>query len=520
MKRAASDDAASQSPTLGVDDAVGVGHQQGLASVDGFLTGGGHVLQEHSANSAGLPVAMDPPMELEDAPEPHWSVKKRRRRTRQYAGFPADPPGPPRFPSETTLSESTKVLALDKVTYAAVRDEFRSICEAVGITRKSLAGQEVWDRAKSDLVAAFPVLEEDLWGGNDPVVLDKRKLALDVICTDVTKRMRADAYATATDKILAMTEAKNILELNPTESREVRAAFTNILKREGLASKAALGAERWTALKQKWIDESDHLRKTLTKLGDANNYEMKTRAVEVIATDVMKRLRDENSKKKSDKDKGKPPVAAIDSADFDDGDVGLGDLSQDTSGFAAAMLVPTAQQPHGHGPQRMMSGHIVGAQMDMQLPMDSQLDASLLLDPNGQNAFMNAHSPFIPEPQSMASGPSPFDTPQAQAEAAAYQMSQANNNIVPIYLREVGPDGSLGEIWIACLTSPTPSLAELRHVAAQKMPGSSCVEVTGMVKVPNAMGGSQYFPLQILDDDQLGAHLAQDGPEFHVRLSF
>ncbi|KMU72618.1 hypothetical protein CISG_09808 [Coccidioides immitis RMSCC 3703] len=34
-----------------------------------------------------------------------WATKKRRRRTRGWGGLPADPPGPPRFPSETTLDE-------------------------------------------------------------------------------------------------------------------------------------------------------------------------------------------------------------------------------------------------------------------------------------------------------------------------------------------------------------------------------------------------------------------------------
>lgn len=34
------------------------------------------------------------------------ATNKRRRRTRGYGGLRADPPGPPRFPSETTLDES------------------------------------------------------------------------------------------------------------------------------------------------------------------------------------------------------------------------------------------------------------------------------------------------------------------------------------------------------------------------------------------------------------------------------
>ena len=42
---------------------------------------------------------------LEAESAERWATRKRRRRTRGWAGLPADPPGPPRFPSETTIDE-------------------------------------------------------------------------------------------------------------------------------------------------------------------------------------------------------------------------------------------------------------------------------------------------------------------------------------------------------------------------------------------------------------------------------
>src|SRR5262249_25600052 len=51
--------------------------------------------------------------QLQSESAERWASRKRRRRTRGWAGLPADPPGPPRFPSETTIDESKQYLSLD-----------------------------------------------------------------------------------------------------------------------------------------------------------------------------------------------------------------------------------------------------------------------------------------------------------------------------------------------------------------------------------------------------------------------
>lgn len=477
--------------------------------------------EEEGAGGA-LQAITDRRLKMEAESAERWAAKKRRRRTRQYAGLPADPPGPPRFPSETTLAESQVILGLDKVTYAAVRDRFQEICQSAGITKKTLAGPEAWERAKNTLVQMFPALEEvGPWlDGGDKAALDARRVALDVICCDVTKRMRASAVGV--EKGMPLAEAKNVLGLNPTESQEVRATFYEILKRGKFTSKVALGRDGWKDLKQRWVDESDMLRKVLSRLDDdARSREMKTKAVEAIATDVLKRVRADQNKRKGDKQDGTSAAeaAAMGSAEFDGGHAGMGEIGDDASGFATAMLVPE-QQPHAHNnPPRLMPvpNHLVDPQMSMQMPMDSPMGSSLLLDPNAQSGFMGTHQQFIPTPAPLTAASSPFETTQA----AGYPLSATGTSLIPFYLREIGPGDTLGDVWIAVLTSSTPSLAELRHVAAQKIPGSTCVEVIGMVRMPNGMGGQQMFPLPILNDGQLGAHLAQEGPPmFHVRLSF
>lgn len=452
-------------------------------------------------------------LKLEAESRDRWAKKTRRRRTRQYAGLPADPPGPPRFPSETTVAASVDILGLDKRSYHAVRAKFQYICETMGIKKKTLAGPDAWESAKTELVVAFVHLQTIMW--IDKTNLDRKKLALDVICSDVTKRMREDA----SDRGLTLAEARNILGINPTEAREVKATFYEMLKRDGFTSKLSLGKERWRDLKQQWIDESGLLRRVLSRLDDSTDEQTRARAIETLATDVTKRVRDDQSGRREGRAKGGAAVTSAEDIIFgaDNDNNAMGGDMQDASDFAT-MLVP--DQSHAQ-PSRMLPDHLVNSQMhvDMEMPMDtSQLNTQLLLDPNAQSGFMGSHQQFMPAPQPMPAAASPYDPSQT----TAFQMPTTSPSMIPIYLRQLAHPhmNPVGDTWIAFLTSPAPSLEELRQVAAQKVPGSTCIEVVGLVRLPNDMGGN-FLPLPIHDDAQLGAHLAQDGPPtFHVRLAF
>lgn len=446
-----------------------------------------------------------------------WAAKKRRRRTRQYAGMPADPPGPPRFPSETTLGESQAILGLDKAAYTAVRDKFQSLCESAGIKKKTVAGPEVWESTKQSLIGEFQQLQNALWVSKEN--LDRKKLALDVICSDVTKRMRSGG-----EKEMLLADAKNILGLNPEESRTVRSAFYKILQADGFTSKVAMGPQRWKELKQRWIDESGMLRRILSRLDDAQGHEMKTRAVEALARDVMKRLRDDQSRGKGPKQtRARSSEGPATGEDYQEDATVMDNMAEDVSAFGAQMLVPPSagdsQHGHAHTSRLIPDQHLLGPQMGLQVPMDPHLGPSMLLDPNAQSPFVNPHQQFLAGPSPMEA-PSPFDAPQPAAPPEVFQtVPITNTGPRPVYLQLLSPgniDPNLGPT-IVFLTSQ--SLHELRQIAEQRFPGSTCVRIDGLFKMPGMPG--QYIPVEIDSDGHLGAYLAQvRPPSFNARLEF
>jgi hypothetical protein len=219
-----------------------------------------------------------------------YASKKRRRRTRGFAGLPADPPAPPRFPSETTLDESKAYMHMDNDRYREARDQFQAICEEAGILKKTQAGPERWQAAKNRLIAENPHLDKQFNGAFDGVAKEHKALALDVICTDVTKRMRT------IDKHMTIAEAKNILGINPAQSREVRTQFYNILIDSHFTGKLEAGDEQCKQLQQRWIDGSQVLQESLALDEEDPVYKEKMKAVDILSRDVMKRLRDDQNK--------------------------------------------------------------------------------------------------------------------------------------------------------------------------------------------------------------------------------
>lgn len=218
-----------------------------------------------------------------------YASRKRRRRTRGWAGLPADPPAPPRFPSETTIDESKKYLQLDNTLYRDLRLQFQTICEDAGIKKKTLAGDDQWRQAKDRLIQSNPHLTEVFY--NDKTGQEAKSLALDVICTDVTKRMRT------LERRMTIAEAKNALGINPEQARQIRNAFYNTLKSDHFTSKLEAGEEHWKALKQQWIQRNPILQLILEADQEESERQRKVKAMEVLCRDVMKRLRDDQTKR-------------------------------------------------------------------------------------------------------------------------------------------------------------------------------------------------------------------------------
>ncbi|KAM5466261.1 hypothetical protein MauCBS54593_005996 [Microsporum audouinii] len=230
--------------------------------------------------------------------EERWATKRRRRRTREWAGLPPDPPGPPRFPSETTIDQSKKYLCLDNDSYRELRDSFQRICEEAGFIKKTIAGPEKWQMAKDRLINESTHLQAVFWG--EPVLLDAKALALDVVCTDVTKRMRT------LERRMTIAEAKNALGINPEESRQVRNAFYDTLKASHVTSKLEAGDEQWGELKDRWIRESELLQHILNSPGTDAEHATRLKAIEVLCRDVMKRLRDDQAKRDPSRKRAHP----------------------------------------------------------------------------------------------------------------------------------------------------------------------------------------------------------------------
>ncbi|KAK4462074.1 hypothetical protein QBC42DRAFT_225849 [Cladorrhinum samala] len=213
-----------------------------------------------------------------------WATKKRRRHTKPYGVLPADPPCPPRFPSETTLAEAKEILQLDAPAYATIRDKFMNICNNAGVTKKTLCGPERWEQLKDQLVRESMHLRAAMW---DPDNGEQKKLAIEIIANDVTKRIRT------MNRKMTVVEAKSILGLNPIQGRDIRAEMYNILVEERFTAKLEEGLEKCRELRKRWIARSDILTRIVESEGTDPDWERKMRAINVLARDAERRYQDD-----------------------------------------------------------------------------------------------------------------------------------------------------------------------------------------------------------------------------------
>lgn len=188
------------------------------------------------------------------------------------------------------MDESKAFLHLDNERYREIRDQFQAVCHDAGFFKKTEAGPEHWQAAKDKLISGNEHLKKQFYGPFNGVPLESKSLALDVVCTDVTKRMRT------LDKGMTIGEAKNILQLNPIQSRKVRSEFYEILRNDNFIGKIVAGNEHWDELKQTWIDNSDILRQSLAAGDTDAGREQRLNAIKVLSRDVMKRFRDDQNR--------------------------------------------------------------------------------------------------------------------------------------------------------------------------------------------------------------------------------
>jgi len=384
-----------------------------------------------------------------------WASRKRRRRTRGWAGLPADPPGPPRFPSETTIDESKQFLSLDAELYRQVRDHFQRICEDSGVIKKTIAGPERWQAAKDRLIQESQHLQGVFWGDNTQ--LDAKALALDVVCTDVTKRMRT------LERRMTIAEAKNVLGINPEESRQIRNAFYQTLKSDHFTSKLEAGDEHWKELKEQWIGGSELLQSILAPGETDPQHNTKVKAMEVLCRDVMKRLRDDQTKRDPSRKKSLP-------------------VSNGTSNGISNGISTLASQALASAP---------ATRNDYS---DLQIDPSLLLAAaNDPSLAMGQQQQYQQQPQ--------IPTSTTFASSSTHHGSSMS---IPVYFR-LSPLSQIQhptKLWLGALTSG--SVDELRQLAISKHPDATLLRIEGIVRESN--GNEVSF--EIDEDDELGAYFA------------
>ncbi|EXF84282.1 hypothetical protein CFIO01_12113 [Colletotrichum fioriniae PJ7] len=535
--------------------------------------------------------------------------RRKRRRLRAWeaaSSHDSQHPIAPRFPSETTLDDAKVILGLATDLYRQVRATFARLCEEAGIVKKTVAGPERWEAVKARLVRETPRLRAVMWDDDESGNLndnsnsnsninsnqnhESKKLALDVICTDITKRART------LEKRLTLAEAKNILGVNPEEARDLRAAFERILKREGLGCKSEAGPAQWGKLKAQWEAGSELMRRILAAPGGggeeddhgseagsssvhAHAHADKVRALDVLAKDVMKRLRDDVSRREQLRKRagitGQQAQLHRDDANRqedvtavqvqaqptqpelvdnlgDQDDLGGGqyvDASQVSvppsmglvPGSGASqqpqMLMPTvsmqvqaaaAADPMGHSAARILSSALLG-QADMGLE-SHHIGSSLLLAADAQAAFVDQQyaqqyavaAAAAAQQQQQQQQPVFHAPPSPLPQHQHPQPQPPSTTSIAVYLR-LHPSSTFvatTTIWIATLSSH--SVQELRHAAASKFPGAICLRLEGVLK--DGKGGE--MPLSIEQDGELAAYLAHlrggagglGTPTFNVQL--
>lgn len=435
-----------------------------------------------------------------------WRTRKRRRRTRGWAGLPADTPGePPRFPSETTIDEAKAYLGLDNEMYRAVRESFLEICQHESIVKKTIAGPEKWAQIVQQLIRENAHLstvfqqEPEVLQNNDALFRPKgqRALSLDVICMDVTKRLRT------METRMALPDAKNILSLNPEQTRNVRSAFAAKLIASHFTNKHEVGEQHWAELKQAWVNESEFLVRALA-LGEADpEYARKLRAVEVLARDVMKRHQQEKTAKDPTKKKqihqgpgpgpARPVVARSPS------------ILQNGSRDVLASRDDAPQTGYSVMPA-------ISSASDLQIDPSLLLAASdaAILPVSGHDDDQHYEQrQYEPAPQQHLQRSQ--ENYMTHAQQQYYSAPSVQSMPLPVYFR-LHPHSATPfpskTVWLSILHAP--SIAELRSLAMREHPGTIIHKLEGLITY---RGGQQEreVVVEVGDDEELGAYLG------HVR---
>ncbi|KAL8902439.1 MAG: hypothetical protein Q9207_004713 [Kuettlingeria erythrocarpa] len=435
--------------------------------------------------------------------ESHERLMKRtrRRRTKSYAGLPPDPPAPPRFPSETTLEEAKSILHLDKSMYIQIRAKFEEICVENDVIKKTEAGPDKWQAVKNQLIERFPPVHP-MFLGTDQAQLNYHYLALEMICNDVTKKLR-----TMKSKV-TIADAKNALGLNPEQGRQIKAVFHRILKEDHFTSKIETGPDHWQDLKQKWINELPLLQHILAAGNADPDHGRKLKAMEHLCRDVMKRLRDTQTKEQKRRIEG-------------------GVAEESLSLQAANIAVPAAAADSVPRPVSSGKASPLGRNFSANRPAPRDFDGiSTLASQALASAPLPLSPPSLPNrhqhihPSHNYSGQIDPTLLSAAANFPTFQPQQPSFLPTAVYFR-LAPNSQVKSppnVWVETLSAPNvPALRQLA-VASRPYANLSVGRIEGLIKTENSES-----KLTINDDEELIAymqHLKGDSPTFVVYISY
>ena len=468
-----------------------------------------------------------------------------------------------KFPSEMTIEKANALLSLSVSEYQSIREAFEQICIHEGIVKKTVSGPQTWERAKDQLIEQTPQLQQVLWGSDDDT--EAKKLALDIICAAAAKRIRVASTQ------MTLAEFKNILCLNPEDSRRFTLVFNKmLLDADFIENNTPMASPvEWEILKKRVWEKTSMADKIRASGKDPEAREV-VKAFDKLAQNVRKRLKDDvskkakenasqssrpkqptknTSKKSKQKRKQKQTGQSFSASNTDS-------TPYELPGRASSMLnsndrprTPTpenlatelasegydAMQDVSHTSQMTFpaSGDAMPAQLPLVLQhqspsmpgptsglppphrvLGSSLPAAMQLSSQmGSTMLLEQNSPtaYIEQQYVQAQ----FGV-TASSQPAAFHPVPAVPSTLAMFLR-LHPSSTFVTnmpVWIGTLS--VPSIQELRRAAVEKFPGVICHRVEGIVKHD---GGE--IPLQIQDDQELAAyltHIQPNTPTFAVQL--
>ncbi|KAK3723176.1 hypothetical protein LTR37_001899 [Vermiconidia calcicola] len=409
------------------------------------------------------------------------ATRKRRRRIRGFGHLPPDAPGlEPRYGSETSLDECKAYLHLSNETYVQIRDEYEAICPDMGVDKMSTCVEGQWQASKDRLVRENMHLSSVLHPLQSN--LDRKANALNVICMDVTKRMRMKT------KALTIADANNMLGIDPNTSKEIRRILYDILEADQFTTVLACGKQHVEDLCEQWYAKSDILSRA-----KAERAPQKDRAIFLLSKDARKRYCDDQMRKHPDKrlwqkksyGPGPGPAHVIPS-------VRKGPLATSSE---AQQPNPTTTPNSTRRRQLVPVGPAWDGHEVPEFRPNTIADVghiSFDLDPELAPLPLAQHGPPWP--------------PAAAAPPTIAQSSAA----IPAYFR-LGQDskviGHHPRMWLGKLTGP--NIPALHKAATSKAGAATVAKVQGVVK--NDDGSEDSWLIET--DEELAVYLEEAGPK-------